>query len=137
MNYVCNAIISRSAYSSAAHYGLPPPFAALSLLLHRYSSSLLVRSGTDNTEAQVIVPIAGVVAEPGGNLAVVVVAVVRAAATVIAEVDVVRVDTPAPLPNIAAHVVESVAVCLFLCYWMSSISAVAFTPAYFIKIIAS
>lgn len=105
MNYVCNAIISRSAHSSAAHYGLPPPFAALSLLLHRYSSSLLVRCGTDNTEAQAVVPVVGAGAVPvGRNLVVVVVAVI-AAATVIAAVAVDRVDIPAPLPDVAAHVV--------------------------------
>ena len=137
MNYVCNAIISRSAHSSAAHYGLPPPFAALSLLLHRYSSSLLVRSGTDNTEAQVIALVVGVVVAPEGNLAGDVAEEAIAAATVIAAVAAVRVDIPAPLPNIAAHVVESVSVGFLLCYWMCFVSTVTIIPAYFIKIIAS
>lgn len=78
---------------------------------------LLVRCGTDNTEALAVVLVAGVVAVPAGNLAVVVAVAAIAAATVIAAaIAAVRVDIPAPLPNIAAHVVESVAVCLFLCH---------------------
>ena len=76
---------------------------------------LLVRCGTDNTEAQVVALFVGEVVAPVENIAVVVVEI--AAATVIAAVaDVVRIDIPATLPNIAVHVVESVAVCLFLCH---------------------
>ena len=66
--------------------------------------SLLVRSGTDNTEAQTTVLVVAAVAGPAGNPAEVVV-VVTAATTVIAVVAVVRADIPAPLPDVATHVI--------------------------------
>ena len=77
---------------------------------------LLVRCGTDNTEAQVVALFVGEVVAPVENLAVVVVVEIAAATVIAAVADVVRIDIPATLPNIAAHVVESVAVCLFLCH---------------------
>ena len=101
---------------------------------------LLVRSGTDNTEAQTVVLVVSVAVVPARNPTAVAVAVI-AAATVIAVDAAARVDIPAPLPNIAAHVVKPIAVRLFLRHRMRHISAVTTVPptvpAYLIQIVAA
>ena len=125
-----------SLHSRPAPVGLSSPYAAPTLILHRSSSFLLVRSGTNNAETKVVVLAASVVAVPAGNLAVAAVVVI-AATTAIVVVAVVRVNIPTPLPDIAAHIVESVTICFFLCNRMRSIPTVIIIPAYFIKIIAS
>lgn len=127
----------RSLHSRPAPVGLSSPYAAPTLILHRYSS-LLVRSGTNNAETKAIfLVVSGVVAVTVVHLALVVVVVVIAATTVIAGVAVVRVKIPTPLPDVATHIVESVTICFFLCNRMRSIPTVIIIPAYFIKIIAS
>ena len=92
----------------------------------RLRSFLLVRSGTNYTEAYVVALEASVVVVPVGNLVVAVVVVVAVAATTAIAVvaAVVRGNIPTPLPDITAHVVESVSVCLFLCHRMGFIPTV-------------
>lgn len=87
-----------STYSSTALYGLTPTCA---VLLLRYAR-LLVISGTDNAEANAVVLEVSAVVEPVVHLAVAA-AVVIAAETVIAA-DAVE-SIPAPLPDVAAHVI--------------------------------
>lgn len=96
---------------------------------------LLVRKGADKTETLGAVAAVGVVASPAVHLAAV--GIAAPSATVIAIVAVARVDIPAPLRNVTAHVIKSVTVCLFLCYRMGFTPTVISIPAYFIQIIAS
>ena len=78
-------------------------------------ASLLVRSGTNNAETKEVALVVSVVVVAAVYLAAVG-AVVIAATTAPAVAAIARANIPAPLPNIATHVVESVAVCLFLCH---------------------
>ena len=67
----------------------------------------------DKTETKAVAAVAGVAVVPAVHLTAAG-RVVPAAAAATAEVAVVRVDIPAPLPNVTAHVIKSVTVCLFL-----------------------
>ena len=125
--------------------------AAVSWLLHcRKLASLLCGAGKTETVAVVAVAVqaevvravvaaaevevvaaVGVVAVPVINPAVVAVAV-PAAAAVIAAAAVVRGDIPAPFCHVAAHVIKTIAVRVFLRYRVRHLSDVIFVPAYLI-----
>ena len=71
-------------------------------------SFLLVRSGTNYAEPYVAEPVVSAAVVPVAHLAVVVVVAPAATTVMAAVVAAARVNIPTPLPDIAAHIVESV-----------------------------
>ena len=130
LSFFYNSACSLAAVTYLLRCGLPPA-------LHRYSTAaarLFFARRADNTEAKAVEGAIGVVTVLAVHLAVVGGVVAPAAAAAAA---LVAVGIPAPFPNIAAHVVQAVAVRLFLRYWVCLASAVATIPAHFVQIAAA
>lgn len=96
--------------------------------------SLPIACWADNTEAKVEVGVIGVTPELVAHLAVVGAVVPAAAAGI---VSVAAEGIPAPFIYVAAHVVQAVAVRLFLRYRMRYLSAVTVIPSDRTKIITA
>lgn len=129
VNSVRNLLLACSCY-------VPAPLrlaACATPVLHSHISFLLA-CRADNAEASAVAPAVSNVPAPVAHLAAAGVVVPTATTGI---VSVTAEGIPAPFTYVTAHVVQTVAVRLFLCNWMCFFFAVFIIPAHFIKVVTA